>query len=188
VSILHRWVCSYCPWWFAFTFDNPVRRLFHSPLRLLAPWVRPGMKVLDLGCGMGYFTLGLARLVGPEGRVYAIDIQRRMLDLTLRRARRAGLAERVTPTLVAPGDLSSAPTADFALAFWMVHEVPGPEAFFAQLRSRIRPGGRLLIAEPRLHVTGRAFDATLDAAYRSGWSSGERLQIALSRARVLSRT
>jgi SAM-dependent methyltransferase len=188
MSILHRWICSYCPWWFAFTFDNPVRRLFHSPLRMLSAWVRPGMNVLDLGCGMGYFTLGLARLVGPDGRVYAVDIQRQMLDLTMRRAHRAGFAERIMPMLVAPGDLSAVPKADFALAFWMAHEVVDPAAFFSQLRSRIGAGGKLLLAEPRVHVSGRAFGSILNAAGRAGWKAGEAPRIAFSRARVLSRT
>jgi len=68
-----------CPWWLCYSFDNPLRRLFHDPERLLGPYVKLGMTVADIGCGMGYFTLGLARLTGPEGKVIAVDLQERML-------------------------------------------------------------------------------------------------------------
>ncbi len=54
-----------CPWWLCPTFDNPLRRLIHNPDRILAGLVRPGEIALDLGCGMGYFSIPLARLVGP---------------------------------------------------------------------------------------------------------------------------
>ena len=84
-----------CPWWVCYSFDNPLRRLFHDPERLLDPYVKPGMTVVDIGCGMGYFTVGLAKLVGPEGKVIAVDLQQQMLDALERRARRAGMADRI---------------------------------------------------------------------------------------------
>jgi ubiquinone/menaquinone biosynthesis C-methylase UbiE len=52
-----------CPWWLAYSFDNPLRRIFHKPEKIFASMVRPGMTVADIGCGMGYFSLGLARIV-----------------------------------------------------------------------------------------------------------------------------
>lgn len=71
-----------CPWWMTYTFDNPLRRLLHDRRRILGPFVRPGMRVADIGCGMGYFTLGLADLVGPQGKVLAVDLQKRQLEGT----------------------------------------------------------------------------------------------------------
>ena len=62
-----------CPWWLLFTFDNPLRRLVHNPQEILRPYVERGDTVLDVGCGMGSFTLGLAELVGKDGRVIAAD-------------------------------------------------------------------------------------------------------------------
>jgi tRNA G46 methylase TrmB len=58
-----------CPWGLCYSFDNPLRRIFHKPELLLAPYVKPGMIAVDIGCGMGYFTLGRAKLAGPGRRI-----------------------------------------------------------------------------------------------------------------------
>lgn len=84
-----------CSWWLAYTFDNPVRRVVHDPARVLAPYVTRGMTVVDGGCGMGFFSIELARLVGDEGAVIATDVQQKMLDAVGARARRAGLSRRI---------------------------------------------------------------------------------------------
>jgi len=64
-----------CPWWLGYVLASPLRRLFLDPVKLLSPYVQAGMTVLEPGPGMGFFTLELARLVGPAGRVVAVDIQ-----------------------------------------------------------------------------------------------------------------
>ena len=55
-----------CPWWVGYLLANPLRRIFENPDKLLAPFVCNGMTVIDYGCGMGFFTIPLARLVGPK--------------------------------------------------------------------------------------------------------------------------
>jgi SAM-dependent methyltransferase len=75
-----------CPWWLGHVLINPLRRLWQDPRKILAPFVREGMTVLEPGPGMGFFTLELARLVGPSGRVVALDVQSKMLDRLKRRA------------------------------------------------------------------------------------------------------
>jgi SAM-dependent methyltransferase len=78
------------PYWVARLFpSNPLRRLLENPMRLLGPHVQAGTTVLDLGCAPGFFTLPLARMVGPASRVIALDVQPRMLRGLQRRARRA---------------------------------------------------------------------------------------------------
>ena len=89
-----------CPWWLGYFLVSPLRRLWQSPRRILSPHVSAGMTVIEPGCGMGFFTLELARLVGPRGKVIAIDLQSRMLAGLRRRAARAGLAERIEGRLV----------------------------------------------------------------------------------------
>src|SRR5512140_3805504 len=84
-----------CPWWLGYLLASPLRRLFQDPARVLAPHVREGMTVLEPGPGMGFFTLELARRVGPRGRVVAVDLQPEMLAGLRRRAARAGLEGRI---------------------------------------------------------------------------------------------
>ncbi len=178
-----------CPWWFCYAFDNPLRRLVHDPVAMLRPYVRPGMTCLDLGCGMGYFTMGLARLTGPAGRVAAVDLQEKMLARLTRRAARAGLTGVIQPRRCAPDDLGLsdlAGAADFALCFWMLHEVPEPARFLAQVHAAMKPGGRLLVSEPKMHVKRDAFEAELELARAGGWALGERPAIWGSLSAVLT--
>ena len=160
-----------CPWWIGWLLASPIRKLVHDPARILAPWVREGMTVLEPGPGMGFFTLELARRVGPGGRVVAVDLQPEMLAGLRRRAERAGLAERVdarlaTATSLGIDDLAG--KVDLVLAFAMVHELPDAGAFFAEARRVLAPGGRVLVAEPAGHVDGSDWDRTLAAAARVG--------------------
>jgi len=157
-----------CPWWLNFTFDNPLRRLLHEPSALLEPFVQPGMRVADLGCGMGHFTLGLAKLVGPNGQVQAIDLQAESLGRVRRRLERAGMASRVTLVLAEAHDPRLEGTVDFVLAFWMVHEVADTSGLFAKVREHLARDGRMLVAEPLLHVGAARFARSLAAARAAG--------------------
>lgn len=176
-----------CPWWFAYTFDNPLRRILHPAERVLGAWVRPGMTVLDIGCGIGHFSIGMARLVGPGGRVIAVDVQERALAAVRRRAARAGLEDRVTAHRCPPDRIGVTGPADFALAFWMVHETPSQEAFCIEVAGILRPGAALLVAEPRFHISARQFERTLEAAALAGLEVGERPHVRASRAVLLRR-
>ena len=69
-----------CPWWVGYILASPIRKLMHNPARILAPFVRTGMTVFEPGPGMGFFTFELARLVGPTGRVSAVDVQPKMIE------------------------------------------------------------------------------------------------------------
>ncbi len=177
-----------CPWWMGYLLASPIRRWFQDPAKILSPYVKPGMTVLEPGPGMGFFTLELARLVGPTGRVLAIDIQPRMLSALRRRARRAGVADRIDARLVQPGSLGLEElpgAADFALAFAMVHEFRDDDRFFRQVAAALRPGGILLLVEPAGHVKDDRFAEELESAARAGLSVVERPSIRQSRAALL---
>jgi SAM-dependent methyltransferase len=160
-----------CPWWVAWTFDNPLRRLAHDPGAILGGLVHPGDTVVDVGCGRGFFTLALAELVGPGGTVIAADVQPEMLRRTRRRAERRGLGDRIRYHRCAPDRLGIEGEADLVLAFWMVHEVSDPEAFLAEVRALLRPTGRLLIAEPRGHVSEASFGRTVQRVREVGFET-----------------
>jgi ubiquinone/menaquinone biosynthesis C-methylase UbiE len=176
-----------CPWWLCRSFDNPLRRLIQDPEQLLEPYVEPGMTAVDIGCGMGYFTLGMARLVGPQGKVVAVDLQEKMLAALGCRARRAGLSERIVLRRCTPDDLGVDEIADFALVFWMAHEVKDKPRFFAQIFAFLKPGGRLLLVEPKFHVTSQHFDLTVAFGRAAGFRLLAEPAVSLSRAVLMER-
>jgi ubiquinone/menaquinone biosynthesis C-methylase UbiE len=171
-----------CPWWLCYSFDNPLRRLIHDPERILNPHVKTGMTAVDIGCGMGYFTLGLAKLVGSGGKVIAVDLQEKMLATLGKRACKAGLADRIVLHRCRPDILGVEDPADFVLAFWMVHEVPDKPRFFGEIFSFLKPGGRLLLVEPKFHVTRSGFGRTVEVGRAAGFRLLGEPAVALSRA------
>jgi len=179
-----------CPWWLGYFLASPVRRLFYQPAKVLAAHVRPGMTVLEPGPGMGFFTLELARLAGSSGRVIAIDIQPRMLDVLRRRAANAGVLERLDVRLAAPDSLGLADLAgvvDFTLAFAVVHELLAADRFFREVARASKPGARLLLVEPKGHVTESLFDTELAAARDAGFKQVESPSLRRSYAALLER-
>jgi SAM-dependent methyltransferase len=180
-----------CPWWIGYLLASPIRKwLSGNPETLIAPFVRPGMTVLEPGPGMGFFTLPLARMVGPSGRVVAVDIQPRMLAELTRRARHAGLLDRIQTRLAQSermglDDLRGG--VDFALAFAVVHEMPSPAVFFGEAAAALRPGGLLLFSEPAGHVSPEAFSMELKAAHLAGFIEINRLPIRKCHAALLKR-
>jgi len=175
-----------CPWWFGYTFDNPLRRLAHDPTAILGDLVTKGQTAIDIGCGLGYFSLCLAELVGPEGKVVALDVQSEMLRRAARRAERRGLADRIDFRRCDPDRLGFTGLADFALAFWMVHEVSNPQGFLAEVRSFLRPSGHLLIAEPKVHVPRSRFAATVERVRDAGFEVSGAPRVRFSRSVLCS--
>ncbi|MGD8666904.1 MAG: methyltransferase domain-containing protein [Desulfobacterales bacterium] len=175
-----------CPWWVAYTFDNRLRNLFHQPEKILAEYVARGMTVLDVGCGMGFFTIGLARIVSDKGCVIAADVQEKMLATLQKRSEKAGLAGIIRPHKSEPNHLGISTLVDFILAFWMVHEVLEPEAIFRQMVECLKPDGKMLIAEPRFHVSSKRFREIVAFAQASGLTLYESPAIKFSRSAVFN--
>ena len=176
-----------CPWWLCFTFDNFLRRRFQNPSKIMSAYVKEGWTVLDVGPGMGYFTIPIAKLVGPSGKVIAADLQRHMLDAIYRRAVRAGVQDRIILHQTKPDDIGLTVPVDFCLAFWMVHEVRDRQRFLNQIVSILKPGGTMLVAEPKLHVSKVNFTATLNLAQEVGFQVIDQPKIFLSNAAVLKK-
>lgn len=179
--------CHVCPWWLAYTFDNRLRRLFHSPEKLVGPYVEQGMTVMDIGCGMGYFSIGLARLVGDKGLVIAVDIQENMLNVMRRRAEKAGVAHLIHLHRCEQDKIGIDWKVDFALAFWMTHEVPHKRELFEELFHILVPKGQFLLAEPKLHVSVAHFQEILEACTLTGFKHIGNPKISLSRSALLRR-
>jgi ubiquinone/menaquinone biosynthesis C-methylase UbiE len=163
-----------CPWWVGYLLTCPVRRFAHNPRAIFGPYVKPGMTVLELGPGMGFFTLDLARLVGAQGHVVSVDVQQRMLSAIERRAGKAGLLQRIEVRLGGQDDQWAHGldgTVDVALAIYVLHEVEDLPGFLAAIRRTLAPGGALFISEPKGHVSKQAYAQTLAAARGAGFKA-----------------
>jgi len=176
-----------CPWWLAYTFDNPLRRIFHKPEEMFTPYLQEGMTAIDLGCGMGYFSIGMAKLVGETGRIISVDLQQKMLDILKKRAKKAGVANRITTLWCDENSIGIHEAVDFALAFWMAHETPDERSFLRQVHAILKPSGKLLLAEPKGHVTFSEFKKTLSIAQGLGFKPIDSPVISLSHAAVFEK-
>jgi ubiquinone/menaquinone biosynthesis C-methylase UbiE len=177
-----------CPWYIGYVLINPLRALLQPPGRLVGPYVRPGDTVFEPGPGMGFFTLELAKKVGTAGKVVVSDIEPRMLAALERRAVRAGLADRLDLRQASEHSLGVEDldgSVDFVLAFAVVHELPDADAFFRQAAAVMKPGARLLFAEPKGHVSPAAFAEEIAAASRAGLSVAGDVAIGSSLSTVL---
>jgi len=160
-------------WYHLLVYPDWFRRLHQRPRRFLGELVKAGMTVADIGCGLGFYAIEMARMVGERGRVVAIDFQAEMLRVTVRKARKAGVAERVEIIQCAQDDLMISERVpfgqvDFALSMWVAHEVPDRERFFGQIRRMLRPEGRYLLAEPKFHVGKQLYRAICADAEEAG--------------------
>jgi ubiquinone/menaquinone biosynthesis C-methylase UbiE len=111
--------------------------------------LKRGMTAADVGAGTGYFTVRMAKVVGPEGRVYAIDIQQQMLDLLKKRLRAEKLenVELVRGTETDP--MLPRAKLDLILMVDVYHEFSQPQAMLRKMKEALAPGGRLVLLEYR---------------------------------------
>ncbi len=177
-----------CPWWLAYTFDNRLRRILHNPEKIFAPYLHEGMTALDLGCGMGFFSIGMAKIVGNTGSVIAVDLQQNMLDVLEERAKQAGISDRVFLYCCEPDNIGNHQNVDFVLTFWMVHEVSNQEQFFKQIHTALKSTGKLLLVEPKIHVSRSRYQETVAYARQAGFITVDTPSIRLSRATLFERS
>lgn len=101
-----------------FVIDNILRRLFRPPERFLTRYLQPGNTAADLGCGPGFFTLPMAKIVGSGGKVYAVDFDPRSIEHLRRRAERQGRLQTIEPCAASAAEIGHIQNAsvDFVLA------------------------------------------------------------------------
>lgn len=179
-----------CPVWAGYLLASPLRRLLHNPEKILAPYVRQGKTVLDIGSAMGFFSIPLAEMVGPQGKVICIDMQEKMLHRLQKRAKKAGVADRIETRLCDQNslridDLKAA--ADLAVAFFVVHEVPDHARLFNEIAAALKPGAKLFLVEPKGHVKEENYNRSVQVAQQHGFRVLETPQIRRSRAVILQR-
>lgn len=176
-----------CPVWMAYTFDNPLRALVHTPREMFSPYLRAGMQVLDIGCGLGFFSIEMAKMVGSKGKVTAIDLQADMLKIVEKRAMKRGLSSRIDTHQCGPYLLKIDKQADFVLTFWMIHETPDYRGLIDQIYELLTPGGIYYLADPKLHVSAEFFQEAISYALEKGFSIHARPRVRWSHAIVLQK-
>lgn len=129
---------------------RPEREAEEHPEQALdAMNIRPGMKIGDLGAGVGYMSLRMAKRVGPTGRIYAVDLQPGMLDLLRQRA----AAEKITNVEPILGEVADpklpAGQMDIVLMVDVYHELSQPQVMARKIRDALKPDGRLILLEYR---------------------------------------
>jgi ubiquinone/menaquinone biosynthesis C-methylase UbiE len=153
-----------CPHQISFMLDNWFRRLIQHPKKIAGAYIKKGDTVIDMGCGPGYFSIDLAKMVGETGRVFAVDLQESMLVKVRKKAARHGVTHRMVFHQCGDSHIGLNHKADFILAYYMIHETPDPKAFLAELSHYMKTDGRLLVVEPRMHVSREAFEEMLKDA------------------------
>jgi ubiquinone/menaquinone biosynthesis C-methylase UbiE len=177
-----------CPVTLAGSLDNSIRRWLQNPRKILGPYIKEGMTVLDVGCGPGFFTIEMARMVGKSGRVIAADMQEGMLQKVKEKIKKTELEERILLHKCGENNIRVSELVDFVMMFYMVHEVPNKEHFFNEIRAILKPNGQVLIVEPPFHVSKSAFEETVRKAGEAGFAVVERPKVFFSRAVFLKKS
>ena len=164
---------------------NPMRRWFQNPEKLLKRYVKEGMTDLDLGCGPGFFSVPMADMVGETGKVIAVDIQDEMLERLKNRVAGHEVERRIQLHRAEERRIGLSEAVDFALAFYMVHEVPDQGAFFREVKSLLKPGASFLVIEPMFHVSKKALEETITRAKAAGFVADSGPGVFFSRSVVL---
>jgi len=177
-----------CPWYLGYVLASPLRWLYQNPKKILSPYLKQGMKVLEVGPGMGFFSLPIAKFVDKTGRIFCVDLQEKMLQNLRRRAARANILGRIEIRLCSEfslqiDDLTG--SIDFALAFAVVHEVPDQKLLLKEIYNSLKKDGLLLISEPKGHVTKEEFDKTVVFAQSNGMKKVDTPKIRGSHSIVL---
>jgi len=150
-----------CPWWKGYFLASPIRKLSTNPKKILSPYIKPGMKILEVGPGMGFFTIPMAQMLNNKGKIYAVDLQDKMLSALNKNIRKKQLNKIVETRLCNSDSLNIQDLKDqidLAVLFYVVHEAKDQLHFFQQIKDAMKPGGQIFIIEPKGHVPEKNFE------------------------------
>ncbi len=166
--------------------DTGLRHFLYRPDLLAERYVKPGYRVLDFGCGPGFFTREFAKRVGDNGQVFSVDLQEEMLKILRGKLEPEGLLSRITThkckpdSIGLPSEMNG--TFDAAFTIFVVHEVPDPAKLFQEIALLLKPGGTLFYTEPPFIVSGKEFRENLALAEEGGFLQIDRSLFFVNRA------
>ena len=122
--------------------DNPLLPIFRDPYKLLrAAGLKPGQKVLEVGCGPGFFTIPAAKIVGKEGFVYAVDVHPLAIERVKEKSEKEGI-KNVKPILANASDTGlQDQSIDLAFLFGLRYIAGGLENVISEIHRILKPGG-----------------------------------------------
>jgi len=174
-----------CPVSRASGLESRLRKLLHNPKRVLGKYLEQGMSALDFGCGPGLFSIEMAKIVGSRGKVFAVDLQQGMLDKVSAKVKGTELDSIIKLHKCSETSIGLKEKVDFALAFYVVHEVPNQTKFFAEIKALLKANARLLVVEPKFHVSKKEFEETVRKAKAVGFKEIKSPKIFFSRPVLL---
>ena len=175
-----------CPVERAGGLDNSLRKLFQNPQKILSPYINESMTVLDLGCGPGFFSIEIAKMLNNSGKVIAVDLQEGMLEKVKNKIIGTEIEKRIEIHKCEEKKIGVTEKIDFILAFYMIHEVPDQDNLFKELKSILKPGGKIYIIEPKFHVSKKSFDCMISKLDTVGFDLIDRPKVFFSRAVLLT--
>ncbi len=175
-----------CPVEHAGALELNIRRLLQNPKTLLRPYINENMTVLDVGCGPGFFTLGIAELVGESGKVIAADVQEGMLEKLAEKVKKSDIGHRIQLHACRHDGIALSQKVDFILVFYVLHEVPDQEAFLKEIKSLLRQNGKAFIVEPKFHVSEDDFLKAIRIMKQIGFTVVAEPKVFFSRAVLVS--
>jgi ubiquinone/menaquinone biosynthesis C-methylase UbiE len=171
--------------------DTRMRRFLYRPDQLAERYVKPGDRVLDFGCGPGFFTREFAKRTGENGQVFSVDLQKEMLAILQKKLEPEGLMPRIRTHQCRPDSIDLPPdlngTFDIAFTIFVVHEVPDPAKLFREISLLLKPGGTLFYTEPPFIVSGKEFREKLALAEEAGFRQVGRSLFFVNRAVALKK-
>ena len=150
--------------------DSSFRRLIQNPRKILTPFIKEGMRVLDVGCGPGFFSIEIAKILNASGKVIAADVQQGMLDIIRKKINGTALEQTIELHKSDFENIGIVEKVDFILAFYMVHEVRNQEKFFSELTSILKPNGLMLVVEQKFEVSKANFRIMVDMIKSYGFT------------------
>jgi ubiquinone/menaquinone biosynthesis C-methylase UbiE len=173
-----------CPVEYAGGLDSRARKWLQNPAKILKGRVREGMVVLELGCGAGFFTTEIARMVGKSGKVIAADLQEGMLDIVRKKIKGTDIESRIVLHKCEEDRIGVSEKVDLVLAFFMVHEVADKRKMLADIKSILKPEGSLYVIEFKMHPPKKSFNDMVNIARDVGFV-GTEMQSSLSRRAIV---
>lgn len=167
--------------------DNKIRKFFQNPEKILNPYIQEGVTVLDVGCGPGFFSIDMAKMVGKSGKVVAVDLQEGMLQIIRSKIEGTELESRIKLHKCTENKIGLSVQVDFILLFYTVHEVPDKSTFFRELFSALKPDRQVLIVEPPFHVSEFTFQKTLQIAKEVGFVISKGSKMLFQKTEMLTR-